>query len=109
MINLLLFTYGASFFAGAFLCNCLPHLLCGLQGAAFPTPFAKPPGVGDSSPLVNFLWGAFNLLVGVGLLYAQPVTSWLSGDFAALAAGFVALGVLLSRYFGKVRQGRPAK
>ncbi len=34
--------YIAVFFAGAFLCNSLPHLACGLSGAPFPTPFAKP-------------------------------------------------------------------
>jgi hypothetical protein len=37
------------FIAGAFLCNAMPYLTSGLQGTPFPTPFAKPPGVGDSS------------------------------------------------------------
>lgn len=41
----------APFFAGAFLCNALPHLAAGLQGRPFPTPFATPHGVGDSPPL----------------------------------------------------------
>jgi hypothetical protein len=45
----------ALFFAGAFLCNSIPHLTKGLQGEPFPSPFAKPPGKGNSSPLVNFL------------------------------------------------------
>jgi hypothetical protein len=58
--------YIASFFAGAFLCNCIPHLACGLRGETFPTPFANPRGKGPSAPIVNFLWGAFNLLVGSG-------------------------------------------
>jgi hypothetical protein len=99
--------YIADFFAGAFLCNCLPRLMCGLQGIPFPTPFAKPPGVGDSSPLVNFLWGAFNLVVGISLLAWHPVGFDLG--FAVLAAGFLVLGVPLSIHFGKVRQGRSTK
>jgi hypothetical protein len=49
--------YIASFFAGAFLCNCIPHLACGLRGETFPTPFANPRGKGPSAPMVNFLWG----------------------------------------------------
>ena len=38
------------FFCGMLLCNCVPHLVCGLQGEPFPTPFEKPHGVGFSSP-----------------------------------------------------------
>jgi len=103
MINLL--GYAADFFAGAFLCNCLPHLICGLQGAPFPSPFSKPRGIGDSSPLVNFLWGAFNLFVGLLLLSWNPVAIGFHLDFAALIAGFLALGVQLSVHFAKVRKG----
>ncbi len=99
----------AAFFAGAFLCNCLPHLVCGLQGTPFPSPFSKPRGVGDSSPLVNVLWGAFNLLLGVLLLSRNPVTIGLSMDFAAFVAGFLALGIQLSLHFGMVRQSRSSK
>jgi hypothetical protein len=95
--------YLSAFFAGAFLCNSLPHLLCGLQGAPFPSPFSKPPGVGDSSPLVNFLWGALNLFAGLALLSWHPVPLGFGFDTAALAAGFLALGAPLSHHFGKVR------
>ena len=101
--------YVADFFAGAFLCNCLPHLVCGLQGAPFPSPFAKPRGIGDSSPLVNFLWGAFNLFAGGLLLFRNPVAMGLSLDFAVFVTGFLATGVQLSLHFGKVRQGRSTK
>lgn len=48
----------AFFLAGALLCNGIPHLSSGLTGSPFPTPFAKPRGVGASPPLVNFFWGA---------------------------------------------------
>jgi hypothetical protein len=101
--------YVAMFFAGAFLCNCIPHLACGLQGTPFPTPFAKPRGVGLSSPLLNFLWGAFNLFLGVYILSRHQVPIGLNADFAALAIGALALGTNLSLHFGKVRRDRQAK
>ena len=96
----------ALFFAGGFLCNCIPHLCAGLQGAPFPTPFAKPSGIGKSSPLVNFLWGASNLAIGVALLAYRPAAVGLNWDLAAFAAGFVILGVLSSWHFGRVRAKR---
>jgi hypothetical protein len=95
--------YIAIFFAGAFLCNSLPHLACGLSGAPFPTPFAKPPGKGNSSPLVNFLWGAANFFVGLYLLQRHPVSVGLSVDFLVLLAGVLALGTHLSMHFARVR------
>jgi hypothetical protein len=98
--------YIASFFAGAFLCNCIPHLACGLRGETFPTPFANPRGRGPSAPTVNFLWGAFNLLVGVYLLSRHPVTVDFEPGFVALVLGALAMGIYLSLHFGKVRRDR---
>ncbi len=69
---------------GALLCNSLPHLAAGLRGEPFPTPFARPRGIGPSSPLVNFYWGALNLLLGVGLLAWSPLQVGLNVDSAAL-------------------------
>lgn len=96
--------YVAFFFAGAFLCNCVPHLVCGLQGTPFPSPFAKPPGIGNSSPLVNFFWGTLNFLVGIVLLSRYPIIVGFNPNFIALILGAMAIGALLSRHFGKVRQ-----
>ena len=98
--------YIASFFAGAFLRNCIPHLACGLRGETFPTPFATPRGKGPSAPIVNFLWGAFNLLVGVYLLSRHPVTVDFEPGFLALVLGALAVGVYLSLHFGKVRRDK---
>jgi hypothetical protein len=98
--------YVASFFAGAFLCNSIPHLACGLSGESFPTPFAKPRGKGPSSPLMNFLWGAFNLVVGLFLLSRHPVTVDLNRGFIALTVGALAIGIYLSLHFDKVRRGQ---
>ncbi len=58
----------AYFFGGAFLANAAPHLLAGLMGRPFQSPFAKPPGEGLSSSTVNVWWGAANLAAGYGLL-----------------------------------------
>ncbi len=97
-------TYLALFFAGALLCNCVPHLAAGLQGCAFPTPFAKPRGVGNSSPFLNFLWGVFNLGVGIALLSRYPVIVGLNLNCLAIAGGVLLLGSYLSLHFGKVRR-----
>src|SRR5450830_1240706 len=92
-----------AFSAGVVLCNALPHIAAGLCGEVFPTPFAKPRGKGPSSPLVNFLWGAFNLLVGLVLLSKQPVILGLNSEFIALVLGAMTIGTYLSVHFGKVR------
>jgi hypothetical protein len=95
--------YAAIFFAGVFLCNCIPHLGAGLQGMSFPTPFAKPRGIGNSSPLVNFLWGVLNLCIGLYLLSRQPLTIGPNPGCFALIAGALAIGIYLSLHFGRVR------
>lgn len=93
----------SNFFAGAFLCNCVPHLVAGLQGVSFPTPFAKPRGVGNSPALVNFLWGMINLLVASYLLWRHPVTMQPGPGLVMLALGVLLMGVYLSVHFAKVR------
>jgi hypothetical protein len=96
----------ALFFAGVFLCNAIPHLAAGVRGEPFPTPFAKPPGKGDSSPLVNVLWGSLNLLIAVLLLSNFPFIVGLNIDFTVLCAGFLISGIFLAMHFGKVRRGK---
>jgi len=60
------YQYVAYFFGGAFLANAVPHLVNGISGRPFQSPFASPPGQGLSSSTVNVLWGLFNLAVGYG-------------------------------------------
>ena len=96
-------SYVASFFAGVFLCNSVPHLMCGLKGEPFPTPFAKPHGVGNSSPIVNFLWGFANVVIGTALMAWSPVTLTFSINSLVFLAGALAIGAYLSVHFGKVR------
>jgi hypothetical protein len=92
------------FFAGAFLCNCLPHLVAGLQGAPFPSPFAKPSGIGNSSPLVSVLWGFFNLVVGLVLLSLAPFAIKLSLPLLVFLVGFLAIAIFSAVHFGKVME-----
>jgi len=96
--------YLLQFGSGLFLANGAPHFVQGISGHRFQSPFATPPGVGESSPLVNTLWGYANLAIGATLLwFFQP-----RGDSAVLGWILVGLGVLLmavmlSNHFGKVR------
>ncbi|NWE26801.1 hypothetical protein HX877_14415 [Pseudomonas gingeri] len=101
-------THIPAFLAGVFLCNALPHLAAGLRCEVFPTPFAKPRGKDHSSPLVNFLWGMFNLLVGLVLLSRQPVTIGFDPAFIALMAGALVIGTYLAIHFGKQRRATQA-
>lgn len=90
-------------FAGALLCNCIPHLVSGVQGARFPTPFARPRGVGESSPLLNFIWGASNLLVGLFVVWRRVSVIGPNLEIGLLVLGFLASGIYLAVHFGKVR------
>jgi len=67
--------YFSGFWAGMFLGNFVPHFIKGIAGDPFPTPFAKPPGKGLSSPVMNVLWGLFNLAVGYILLRVGKVSA----------------------------------
>jgi hypothetical protein len=99
--------YLAYFFGGALLANSLPHLINGVSGRAFQTPFAKPPGKGLSSSTVNVLWGFFNLLVAWLLVFR--VGSFSLRDFRqalALGAGMLLMSVVHARAFGRFHGGR---
>jgi hypothetical protein len=100
-------SYIANFAAGAFLCNCIPHLTAGLQGYPFPTPFAKPRGIGNSSPPANFLWGFANILVGLWLLTYAPINVGFNLGFSLFALGAVVIGVYLSRHFAAIKRKDP--
>jgi len=98
-----LFSY---FWGGAFLANALPHLVAGMQGRAFQSPFAKPPGEGLSSARVNVLWGFANLVIAY-LLVCQVGTFDLRNLLHALALGLgmLALGLYVARHFGRFHGG----
>ncbi len=94
------------FLAGALICNAIPHLAAGLRGEPFPTPFAKPHGVGLSSPLTNFLWGSVNLFAGVALSLWQLPRIEMTIGLGMAAVGWLAIGLYAARHFGAVRSGR---
>jgi len=106
LLKSMLLHYIVNFFAGLFICNCIPHLASGLRGEAFPTPFAKPPGAGLSSPLVNFLWGTLNAVIGIALLAFRPIVLRVNFETASFLLGFLLIGIYLSLHFAKVRQAR---
>jgi len=93
--------YIACFFAGMFFANVVPHFVHGISGDRFPTPFARPPGKGLSSPTVNVLWALLNLVVGYILFRVGKVAS---GDNLALViflAGIVTISTMSSVNFAK--------
>lgn len=93
------------FLAGAFLCNSVPHLVAGLQGRKFPTPFAIPATIGYSSALTNMFWGLFNAVLGLLLVGAAPLTVGLNAGCISALLGALGVGVFIARHFGRVTAG----
>ena len=94
------------FFGGAFLANAVPHLVSGMMGRPFQSPFAKPPGQGLSSSTVNVLWGFFNLVVAY-LLVCRVGDFDLrdTPDVAVLGVGILLLNIMSARLFGRFHGG----
>ncbi len=96
----------AYFFGGAFLANAVPHLVNGVSGHPFQSPFAHPPGEGLSSALVNVLWGLANFVVGYLLLARVgtfDVRRW--RHVITTGAGALLMSVMLARAFGRFYGG----
>jgi hypothetical protein len=100
------YIYLAYFFGGAFLVNAIPHFVSGVTGHKFPSPFAKPPGIGLSSPLVNVLWGGFNLFMGYLLVFRgyAPYFPTARQSLVAAAGGFL-MAIQLATWFGRANAG----
>jgi hypothetical protein len=84
----------------------VPHIVNGISGRAFQSPFAKPPGEGLSSSVVNVLWGFFNLAVAYVLLVwlgELNLHSW--WQVAMAGAGALFLSVMMARHFGRFHGG----
>jgi hypothetical protein len=95
--------YVACFFAGVFLANVVPHFVQGICGNRFPTPFAKPPGKGLSSPVVNVVWALVNLVVGTILFRVGRVAGWDTAAVVVFFVGFAVLSIMCSVNFAKKR------
>ena len=89
----------AYFFGGAFLANFVPHFVAGVSGRSFPSPFAKPPFRGLSSPPVNVFWGLCNLAAAYALLVAVGELELRQTAHVAIAAtgfGLASFGIARS-------------
>jgi hypothetical protein len=96
----------AYFFGGAFLANTIPHLVNGISGLPFQSPFASPPGIGLSSSTVNVLWGMFNLAVAYGLVArVGRFDLRQTRHVAALGLGALIMALMLARHFGEFHGG----
>jgi hypothetical protein len=101
------YIYLLQFFSGLLLANGAPHFVQGISGHPFQTPFASPPGVGESSPVVNVLWGFLNLAAGFALLFAfSPKGSDVIAEWACVGLGALLIALYLARHFGRVRSRR---
>ncbi|RDS81731.1 hypothetical protein DWU98_10970 [Dyella monticola] len=99
--------YVALFFGGAFLINAVPHVVSGVMGRPFQSPFAKPPGQGLSSSTVNVLWGFFNAVVGYLLIRrAGSFDGHDAADMVAAALGALLLALFLAHQFGRFNGGK---
>jgi len=86
----------------ALLVNAVPHGVAGVQGKPFPSPFAHPPGVGMSPPVVNVGWSALNVVAGALLLRRGIRTP---GEAVGATVAGVAMGFVLAFHFGDVLRG----
>ena len=95
------YNFLAAFFAGVSLLNAIPHLVQGLSGNAFPTPFAKPSGRGLSSSLTNTLWAFANLIIGFFLFKASKVSFDVNLLLLVFLAGMVTISIISAINFAK--------
>ena len=95
------------FFAGVFASNAIPHLVSGVMGRAFQTPFAKPPGKGLSSSIINVLWGFVNMAVAYLLTAHVGSFQWqTTSHILVLGLGFLLKSLGSAHYFGKFHGGK---
>lgn len=98
------------FFGGVFLSNAIPHIVSGMTGHPFQSPFAKPRGQGLSSSTVNVMWGIFNLVVAYALICHVGNFSLRSTTHAVtLGLGFLLMGLMLAHHFGRFHGGNSLK
>jgi hypothetical protein len=98
--------YVSYFFGGLFAANAIPHLVSGMMGRPFQSPFAKPPGKGLSSSTTNVAWGAVNLAAAYGLiLHVGAFDLRNPWEAAAAAAGGLVIALQSARHFGQFHGG----
>ncbi len=97
----------AYFFGGLFLANTIPHLVSGISGSPFQSPFASPPGEGLSSSTVNVVWGTVNLIVAY-LLIVRVGRFELRNTMhvAVLGVGALLIALMSADHFGRFHGGK---
>jgi hypothetical protein len=95
------YNYVFCIFAGMLLANAVPHFVYGICGDRFPTPFARPPGKGLSSPTVNVLWAMLNLVLGYIFFRVGKASNGDDLKIAACFAGIAAMSIMGSLIFAK--------
>lgn len=94
------------FFGGVFIANAVPHVFSGVQGRAFQTPFARPPGKGLSSSTINVVWGFANLIAAYLLVAHVGSFDWrTTPHIASFGLGFLLKSVGSALQFGKFHGG----
>jgi len=94
------------FFGGIFFINAIPHLVSGLRGQSFQSPFAKPPGRGLSSSTVNVLWGWLNLVIAYLFIFRVGHFDFCSvADIAPAAIGGLLISLHAAHHFGQFHGG----
>jgi hypothetical protein len=98
--------YISYFFGGVFLANAIPHLVSGVMGRPFQSPFSKPPGEGLSSSTVNVVWGFFNLAIAY-ILFCRVGSFDLHStpQVAVTGLGILLMSLVLARSFGRFHGG----
>ena len=96
--------YLAYFASGLLISNGIPHFINGISGRKFQSPFASPPGIGVSSPLINVIWGMVNFVLGYLLLAGVGnFAVGISLDSVLFGLGSFLMALFLSWHFGRVR------
>jgi hypothetical protein len=97
--------YFSGFWAGMFLANFTPHFINGISGDRFPTPFAKPPGKGLSSPTVNVIWALLNLLAAYFLFRKGRVSAGDTLSLVVFFSGIALMSIFMSKRFAGKDKG----
>lgn len=102
------YVYLAYFAAGAIITNGVPHFNKGMAGERFQTPFASPPGLGESSALVNVIWGLINFIAGYLLIFGVgEFQIGLTLDALAVGLGALFASVISAWFFARIRTEKP--
>ena len=105
-LNMNLVNHISYFFGGAFFVNSIPHLVSGMMGRPFQTPFAKPSGEGLSSSTVNVIWGFCNAIVAYFLIFHVGTFDLHSTlNVFVLGMGAFLIALFSARHFGKFNGG----